>query len=401
MSVWRRRAFQGLVIGIAVLALAWAAYRLRELTLMAGLGALLAFVLDPLVERLATRMGRAYAVALVFTALVALLAVGVGAGVPTLVHQGQALVAETPELQALWEGNAVAPSRPARSGHPDLREITSRLHTLTESVDGWYDSTPQPLHQAIDVSLVQVRLLMRSLFRPMAGLLVGLVAWVARSVVILMFALYLLLDKQLMLRAVHRAIPPGYRQDALLVVDDVTHVLGSYLRGQGVVILSGTVAFTLLFLLLGVPHALMLGIFAGVLQIVPYFGAIAGGLPAVALGLAQSGVVGVAASVGVLVINQIEGHLVIPLVMGHSVGLRPLTVLAALIGGAELGGIAGMIIAIPLVGVTKVFLIHSWRLYQDMQQRDAARLEAARSTPPDAPLLRTVAGGSASGILPD
>ena len=72
-----------------------------------------------------------------------------------------------------------------------------------------------------------------------------------------------------------------------------------------------------------------------------------------------------------MVINQVEGHVVIPLVMGHELEMRPIVVLLSLLVGAELYGIVGLIVAVPVCRILQVLIEHGMRLYRESQPKTA------------------------------
>ena len=100
--------------------------------------------------------------------------------------------------------------------------------------------------------------------------------------------------------------------------------------------------------LVGVPYPLILGLFAGVMEIVPYVGPVISGIPGVILGFLISPTTGFLALLVYFIAQQFEGNVVVPLVMKKAVGLNPITVILALLAGAKLGGFLGVILSIPV-----------------------------------------------------
>jgi len=108
--------------------------------------------------------------------------------------------------------------------------------------------------------------------------------------------------------------------------------------------------------LIGVPYALILGIFAGVLEIIPYVGPIISAVPGVILGFLISPTVGFLAILVYLISQQLESNLIVPQVMKKAVGLNPVTTIVALLVGARLGGVLGAIISIPVATAISLFI---------------------------------------------
>ncbi|MNS08291.1 pheromone autoinducer 2 transporter [compost metagenome] len=110
------------------------------------------------------------------------------------------------------------------------------------------------------------------------------------------------------------------------------------------------------FWLIGVPNALLLGVFVGVLNILPYVGALLGATPALLVAFGISPQTGLLALLVIVVVQQLEGMVIYPRVVGHAVGLHPLYVLIALTAGSQLWGLPGVILSIPAAIVIKTVL---------------------------------------------
>src|SRR5439155_1228034 len=148
---------------------------------------------------------------------------------------------------------------------------------------------------------------------------------------------------------------------------EIAAALGGYLRAQAAVILFVAVSVTVVLLLFGIPHAMFIGIGAGILEVIPYFGAFAGAIPAVALGFSKSWVHGVGLIGAFVAINQIEGHAVLPMVVGHQLEMRPLWILLALLAGHFLFGVPGMILAVPVVSILRIIIPRVYKLYRGLR----------------------------------
>ena len=114
----------------------------------------------------------------------------------------------------------------------------------------------------------------------------------------------------------------------------------------------------------GIKYWLFIGALAGLLEVIPYFGAVTGAIPAVILGFQHSLAMGLGLILAFIIINQVEGHIVVPLAMGHSMHLRPLAVLLALLVGEAVAKVVGMIVAVPIIGILRVTWIHGRRYWQ-------------------------------------
>ena len=127
--------------------------------------------------------------------------------------------------------------------------------------------------------------------------------------------------------------------------------LGAYVRGQFLLVLLVGTVLSFIFWTIGLPFWLLLGIFAGLVEIVPVLGPLAAGALAVGVGLTESWGVALAAGIAVLVVRLLEDYLVIPRVLGDAVGLSPLVVLVAVAATAILFGGFAVLLAIPAAAV--------------------------------------------------
>lgn len=193
------------------------------------------------------------------------------------------------------------------------------------------------------------------------AVVVTIVSGVVDLFLVLIIALYLLLDQRRIRVLGLRALPLRFREPAENVETEVARVFGAYVRGQLVLALLVGVAATTALLALGVPYALFLGVFAGVVELVPILGPILGAVPAALVALFQPFPLVLWVIMAFLIIQQAESNLLVPRISGHAVGLHPLAAMLALLVGLEIGGIIGALFAVPLAGVIWVFISTAMR----------------------------------------
>jgi predicted PurR-regulated permease PerM len=155
-------------------------------------------------------------------------------------------------------------------------------------------------------------------------------------------------------------LKPDTRQDVLYLLREFVAILESYFRGQLLVAGIQGLLYAVAFAVVGVPYGLAIGLLMGVLNVVPYLGSAVGLLLAVPLGFAEHGLTGLLAAGGAFAVVQvIESYFITPRIMGDRTGLHPLVIMVALFfWGAALGGLLGLILAIPLTA----FFVVLWRL---------------------------------------
>jgi predicted PurR-regulated permease PerM len=195
-----------------------------------------------------------------------------------------------------------------------------------------------------------------------------------------LLAFYWSLDGERMKRSLLLLIPLERRSAARDMVADMEAKVGAYAFGQA--ILCGAIGLMALvaYLLLGLPYALVLAMFAGLMELLPVIGPVLGALPAVIIGLTISPTTAVWVIVATLIIQQLENSVLVPRIMNRAVGVTPLVTLLALIAFGSLFGIAGAIVAIPLAAVLQLLInrhllsLQEDQLAQAQGQRDRTSL---------------------------
>jgi len=150
---------------------------------------------------------------------------------------------------------------------------------------------------------------------------------------------------------------PKVRREVISLFAQIDSVLIEFFKGH---LLVATFVGTMVGIsaaVLGVKFPLLLGILSGVTNLIPYFGAFLGGIPVVAVALSQSLRLAFYMTVAITVVQQLEGSIITPKIIGNKLGMHPLLIVFALLAGGKLLGIWGMLVAVPLVAILKVLLI--------------------------------------------
>ncbi|MGE5454831.1 MAG: AI-2E family transporter [Methylocystaceae bacterium] len=148
--------------------------------------------------------------------------------------------------------------------------------------------------------------------------------------------------------------PVRMRKDIIYVGTEIDLVLQEFVRGELTVCLIEGFLVGVVTVLLGIKFALLIGILAAVAELFPYFGPLLSGIPAVGMALLQSPRLAVYTLIAFIIIQQIEGNIISPRIIGDRVGLNPLLVIFALLAGGVLFGLWGMLLAVPVTAVIKV-----------------------------------------------
>ncbi len=213
------------------------------------------------------------------------------------------------------------------------------------------------LTQAVQVSAT-------SLGRQAIPFVMRAVSSAFHAIFFLLATFYLLLDLHKIGPAIVNFLPRRWRIDVIPLLGRVEHVLGSYIRGQVLLILIQMTACWIVLTALQVRYSLLLAIVTGAVEIFPVIGPWTAGAIAVSVSLTQptelfggnSALLATAVGLSYFVLRQLEDIFVIPNVVGKIMEMHPLVVLFSLTAGAYLAGILGVLIAVPIAAVVKLLL---------------------------------------------
>lgn len=335
-------------IGILLLAAAalWLLYQVRAIFPPLVLATALIFFLNPVVSflerRRVNRTLGTLAIYLVFIGMVVAAALLI---VPAVGRQAQELLDDLPEI-----GDRVTRFAISMAGRVgiDLNEerltemATQSREQLLSGIEGIRDVTAGAFHFLLALVLAPI------------------------------FALYLLIDLPKLEKALLSNLPLRYRTEWLGLLERCTNAVGSFFRGQLVVALIVGVLSSLTLWAVRVPFWLPIGMTAGFFNLIPFVGPFIGALLAVTVGGFTSGF-GKALLAGgaMLVVQQVDNHLISPNVMGRAVRLHPVTIMLALLAGGTLAGIWGMLAAVPSTAVGKILVMHYYERHVLSGEADA------------------------------
>lgn len=177
---------------------------------------------------------------------------------------------------------------------------------------------------------------------------------IASIVIIPIVTYYLLSDGEILSNKMYLLIPVKNRRIAKKIIEDVNLLLERYIVSQVLLSIATGIMCLILFLILDIKFAIFLSIINGIFNIVPYFGALFGGIPAVLIAFFDSEAKGLWGIIGILLIQQIEGNILAPKVTADSTNIHPLLIIILLLIGEKLGGITGMVLAVPIGVILKV-----------------------------------------------
>lgn len=246
----------------------------------------------------------------------------------------------------------------------DFTELDVRLDALL-------DNMQKLVKQTIDVSRERQNEYIRQSLRnslQFAGAYIRNIFLFAGSmlfnfIIVISYTLLLLLYRKRLKNFVVQ-VTRSYDTDSREMISKITNVANSYISGVFLVVLILTVVNTAGLMVIGIEHALLFGLMAGILNIIPYIGSLTGSLIPVVFSLLtkDSLLTPLIVAIFFLVVQQVESYFLTPNITGGKIKLNPLVTLAALLLGGFIWGVAGMIIFIPLLGIAKVIFDNVDRL---------------------------------------
>jgi predicted PurR-regulated permease PerM len=330
--------FQYVLIAAALVVLVVFVRQISGVLLTFLMAMILAYAVNPLVRRLEDRrVPRVVAVLGVFAVLVlvaaaALLVIIVPAirQVQALIHSPQAIVGE---LSALLE----------------------RLRALP-----YVGEQARQIDQAVMVRFIQDNLppagaILKGALGFIGGVF-GLFGTILNLFLMLIISIYLILDRERVVGAALGVIPSTVREQTVELFRAVETSLGRYLRAQLILcVIMGTIGWAIVFFT-GGNYSLLIGVWVGMTELIPVLGAFLGAAPAVVLAFLDSPWQALVVAVLFLLAQQLEGNILVPKIMGGSVGVHPLWVMFAMLSATALYGIVGAVFAVPVVAIVSATL---------------------------------------------
>lgn len=179
---------------------------------------------------------------------------------------------------------------------------------------------------------------------------------ILQVIIVLSLSFYMLMKRDAVKNFIKTITPQKYQNYSIGLAERIQYKMGRWLVGQGSLVLIVFCLYYLTLSALGIPYALMLAIIGGLLEIIPYIGPIVAAVPAVLIAFTISPWLAVFVVLAYIVIQQLENHLLTPLIMRKAVGLNPVVIILALLIGGTLAGILGLLVAVPVATAVGVFL---------------------------------------------
>jgi predicted PurR-regulated permease PerM len=330
------RVMWATLVFVAVGVSFWLLYRFHQVVIILFVAVVLGTVLRPIVGRL-QRIGLTgnAAVVFIYLFLLALLVVFGLLLTPLVVTQGTTIVAATPGYLQNLSGWLV--------DNPNslIRQLGALFSDSLVSSQAPVAQTGQNILES-------------------AGQMLGYATTTAQLFLtagaILIIAFYWTLEGPRYIRTLLLLLPVGQRENAQELIAAIETKVGTYIAGQGVLMVVIGVMSLIAYSIIGLPYVLVLALVAGIMEAVPLVGPVLGAIPAalVALSIGPEKLIWVI--VATLVIQQLENNLLVPRIMRKAVGVNPLVSLLAIFAFTSLLGIPGALMAIPIAAIIQLLL---------------------------------------------
>jgi predicted PurR-regulated permease PerM len=317
MSETARRAFLTTLVAVSVVVAVLALWQLRLLIALLFFAFIVAAAMRPSIEALKRwRVPRGVGIAIHYLALAGFVALLLWLVVPRAVDQVQAAIG----------GDAL---------RSEARDETGWRHDALIGLHRWLEDLPSTSNlvgRALDATVLGFEILVGVFF-------------------VLAAAAYWIFERNRAIALVITLLPSDKRRVVRDTWDLIDLKLGAYVRGQLILIVAVATVLSLSFWAIGLRYWILVGAFAGVVEIVPVIGPLSAGALAIGVGLTESWQLALTAGLIVLAVRLLEDYLVIPNVLGDAVGLSPLLVLVSVTATALLFGAFAVLLAIPLAAV--------------------------------------------------
>jgi predicted PurR-regulated permease PerM len=310
------------------------AYLVSDVLFLLFVGVVLATALEPMIDALRrNRVPQPFAVGAVYASVILVLAAVIVIGAPYVINQVRGLAAEVPQA-----------SRQARQwlaggGNALWASVARRIVAEFSS-----SSAPAELEQTL------------ATVGQSASYLAAAAHGFLLACVVVLLAFYWSLQGDRTIRWLLLLLPAGRRHEARDTIAEMEGKVGAYLRGQGIVCLAMAAMAAAVYGLLGLRYAVVLGLVAGLMEVLPVLGPVLGAVPPLGVALFTDPGKTPWVLLAAVLMQQAEGYFLVPRIMDKSVGVHPLVTLLAIAAFGSVLGLAGAILAIPLAAVIQVLL---------------------------------------------
>ncbi|MDO8668926.1 MAG: AI-2E family transporter [Candidatus Buchananbacteria bacterium] len=306
---------------------------IRDVILIIFVALILASALDPFVDFMQKhKIPRGFGILIIYLFIILVLVGAVYLIIPPISTEVKGL---TDDFPAYWE---------------KLSGNIESLRTYSDS-HGWTDNIQKSLND-LQSNVNAIQAAAGGIFSTFFAFLGGIIS----ILIVAVLTFYLTIEEHGMKRVLRSLVPVKYQPYVTHLVNRIQEKIGMWFRGQLVLSLIIFVLCWFGLTILGIKYALVLALFAGVTELIPYIGPFIGAIPAIFIALTQSPALVVGVLIIYVIIQQLENNIIVPKVMQKAVGLNPIITIIAMMIGFKLAGVLGIVIAVPVATAMSIAL---------------------------------------------
>lgn len=257
-----------------------------------------------------------------------------------------------------------------------LKDLSENLPYLMNTYRGWIEEIdvqtehfPDEIHTRIEQGINGIENVINQIISSFLDFVKnGLLNSLFLFALIPLLVFYMLKDIGLFKKEIWYITPRKWRRSGIELLKDIDESLGNYIRGQLLVCLIIGVIATAGFWVAGISYPLILGTIIGITNIIPYFGPIIGAIPAVIVASTISIKMVIIIVIIIFLLQFLEGNILSPLIVGKSIHMHPVVIIIALLVGEEIGGVMGLILAVPVLAILRIVITHIKLNYENQSQ---------------------------------
>ncbi|MEW6621720.1 MAG: AI-2E family transporter [Bacillota bacterium] len=232
------------------------------------------------------------------------------------------------------------------------QEVQGLIKQFNERYERVY--IPESLRQVINETINSIELGLIAYLDSIAERLLGWFSGLITIFITPILAFYMLKDNKNICSRIMNIFPCAWQKEIVYLWKETDRILMKFVRGHLLVACIVGILTAIGLTLIGLKFAIILGIIAGIFDLIPYFGPIIGVLPALIVAFIDTEVKVIQVILIMVLIQQLESNLISPKILGESVGLHPLTVIFVVLAGGHLFGLLGLVLAVPITAIARI-----------------------------------------------
>ena len=259
-----------------------------------------------------------------------------------------------------------------------IASLVKNIPVLVDTIQHWANQISQinfSKEYGIDFNLDKLQQEVQNIGKTVvSGMATSLSAVIAKltsftvtAITVPVMTIYMLYDGNKLAPFIQKVFPSKQQARISDILGRLNQTLAQYISGQVLEMIFVGVFTAVGYFMIGQKYALLLGVFAGITNMIPYVGPYIGLVPALFVALTDSFWQAFWVIVVVLIVQQVDSNLIYPRVMGASLHVHPLTIIVLLLAAGNIAGIAGMILAVPFYAVIRTVIVYAWQLWQIQQ----------------------------------